>query len=169
MFKNIMFALKPTLEKRKILLNKINNINQLYVEFSIDYKKDIPGQFEKVIQDIRDYAEALAKLGDGGLLLQHEFVDTVNEYEDFLNLIENVLIHDTLHWHKPGAIPNVVPKDSGIANYDPFKNLLAVNSRNLFAEHILATAKATISNLHLISRDYKPSKDLVYRLKKGDS
>jgi hypothetical protein len=165
MFKNIMFALKPTLEKRKILLNKITIINHSYVEFSIDYNEDIPGQFDKVIQDIRGYAEALAKLGDGGLLLQYEFVDIVNGYEDFLNLIENVLIHDTIHWHKPGAIPNVVPKDSGIANYDPFKNLLAVESRNLFAEHILTTAKASISNLHLISRNYKPSKDLLYRLK----
>ena len=164
-----MFALKSTLEKRKILLNKINNINQLYVGFSIDYNEDIPGQFDKVIQDIKDYAEALAKLGDGGLLLQHEFVDIINGYEDFLNLIENVLIHDTMHWYKPGATPNVVPKDSGILNYDPFKNLLAVKSRNLFAEHILVAAKASISNLHLISRDYKPSKDLVYRLKKGDS
>ena len=73
-----MFALKSTLEKRKILLNKINNINQLYVGFSIDYNEDIPGQFDKVIQDIKDYAEALAKLGDGGLLLQHEFVDIIN-------------------------------------------------------------------------------------------
>tara|TARA_Y100000996_G_C22364805_1_gene578434 strand:- start:202 stop:708 length:507 start_codon:yes stop_codon:yes gene_type:complete len=168
MLKNIIFALKPTLVKRKILLNEISNINKFYLNFSINYNEDIPAQFESANKHILGYSKAIAKLGDGGLLLKNEFIDVIYEFENFISIIEKIFVQDTSHWHKSG-IPNVVPKDSLIANYDPFKNQLAATARALFVEHILGTTKDTIRTLHLHAVNYKPSKDLVYRLKKGDS
>ena len=107
----IRFLFRPIEKRRDYHLSKIININTK--SLVLDYEKPIDKQFEKVIEELKQYSLHYAKLVDSRLLTFMEFTLRKSKYVTFISIVKTRYLNETKHWFQSietsePIIPNII-------------------------------------------------------------